>query len=176
VSTRPPDFVTARVDGEQGVAEALQTLRQTGVPRDRIEVLSEIPLPETLLGGPMRRTRLLRFTLTGLVLGLAVGGFFSIGTLFLYPLLVGGQPTYVAPPALIIIYELTMFSIVVFTVGGYVLESRFGGRGRRPYWESVSRGETYVVVEVPPDLVPKRIASALEAHGARLIEPDEELP
>ena len=73
MSTRPAEFVTAKVDGERGVAEALKALRQAGVPRDRIDVLTDVPMPETVLGGPMRRTRLLRFTFTGLVVGLLVG-------------------------------------------------------------------------------------------------------
>ncbi len=173
MSTRTAEFVAARVDDQRGVAEALDALRRAGVPRDRIEVLTSVPMPEPVLGGPMRHTRLLRYTFTGLVVGLLVGGFFSIGTVFLYPLLVGGQP-YVAPPALIIIYELTMFCIVVFTVAGFVRETRFVDR--RPYWEGVTRGETYVVVDVPPDLVATRIRSALQARGADVVEPEEEIP
>lgn len=173
MSTRPPEFVAARVGDQRGVADALDALRRAGVPRDRIEVLSEVPVPEAVLGGPMRHTRVLRYTFTGLVVGLVLGGFFSIGTVFLYPLLVGGQP-YVAPPALIIIYELTMFCIVVFTVAGFVKETRVVDR--RPYWSGVTRGETFVVVDVPPDLVSTRIRAALEARGAEVVEAEEELP
>lgn len=158
-------FVSARVDGERGVASALKALREAGVPRERIEVLSDLPLPESVLGGQMRATKVLRWTATGLVVGLLVGVFFSVGTLFLYPLLVGGEVTRVSPPNFIIIYELTMFGIVVATALGFILETR--GRGpRRPYFEGVSAGEVFVVVDLPPDLVASRVRSALEAHGA----------
>lgn len=169
-------FVSARVQGEQGVALALQALREVGVPRDHIEVLSNVPLPEAVLGGAMKATKLRRFTFTGLVVGLATGVFFSIGTLFLYPVLVGGQPIYLAPPNLIIIYELTMFGIVAATALGFILETRRVKGGSRPYWPAVSLGEIHVVVEVPPDLVATRIRAALQARGAEPVEPEEQLP
>lgn len=169
-------FVSARVDGEQGVALALQALREIGVPRSAIEVLSGVPLPEAVLGGAMKATKILRFTFTGLIAGLAAGVFFSIWTLFLYPVLVGGQPEYVAPPNLIIIYELTMFGIVVATALGFILETRRVKGGRRPYWANVSHGGIYIVVEVPPDLVATRIREALVARGAEPVAPAESLP
>jgi Protein of unknown function (DUF3341) len=158
-------YVSARVDGERGVAAALKALREVGVPRERVEVLSDLPLPASVVGGEMRRTRLPLFTAAGLVGGLVVGVFFSVGTLFLYPLLVGGQVSRIAPPNLIIVYELTMFGIVVATAAGFFLETR--GRGpRRPYFEGVSVGETFVVVELPPDLLASRVSRALAASGA----------
>lgn len=169
-------FVSARVEGEQGVARALQALREIGVPRSAVEILSDVPLPEAVLGGAMKATKLRRFTFTGLVVGLATGAFFSIGTLFLYPVLVGGQPMYFAPPNLIIIYELTMFGIVVGTALGFVLETRRVKGGGRPYWAAVSHGGIYVVVEVPPDLVATRIREALIARGAEPVDPAETLP
>ncbi len=160
-----PTYVSAKVDGERGVAAALKALREVGVPRERVEVLSDLPLPASILGGEMRATRIPLFTAAGLVGGLAAGVFFSVGTLFLYPLLVGGQAMKVAPPNLIIIYELTMFGIVVATAAGFFLETR--GRGpRRPYFGGVSAGETFVVVELPPDLVASRVRRALTASGA----------
>ena len=169
-------FVSVRVQGQQGVAMALKALRDAGVPRGAVEILSNVPLPETILGGPMKATRILRYTFTGLVLGFALGGFFSIGSLFLYPVLVGGQPTYFAPPNLIIIYEMTMFGIVVATFLGFALETRRVKGGARPYWPAVSGGGTYVVVEVPPDLVAGRIRDALKAGGAEPIDPEESIP
>lgn len=167
-------FVTARVSGERGVADALLALRQAGVSRESIEILSAVPLPEPVLGGPMRSTRLPFWTGAGLLIGLALGIFFSIGTLFLYPLLVGGQPVRFAPPNLVIIYELTMFGIVVATVSGFIFETR--RRESRPYWPGVTQGEIYVVVEVSPDLIPARIEAALKERGAQPVDPEEVLP
>ena len=159
-----PTYVSARVDGERGVAAALKALREVGVPRERVEVLSDLPLPASVLGGVIRATRVPLFTPAGLA-GRCGRRFFSVGTLFLYPLLVGGQAIKVAPPNLIIIYELTMFGIVVATAAGFFLETR--GRGlRRPYFDGVSAGETFVVVELPPDLVASRVRRALSASGA----------
>src|SRR5665811_1535612 len=77
-----PTYVSARVDGEGGVAAALKALREVGVPRERVEVLSDLPLPASILGGEMRATRVPLFTAVGLVGGLAAGVFFSVGTLF----------------------------------------------------------------------------------------------
>ena len=164
-------FVSARVEGERGVAEALKALREAGVPRECVEVLSDLPLPESVLGGEMRSTRIPLFTGTGLIIGLILGAFFSVGTLFLYPLLVGGQVYRIAPPNLIIIYELTMFGVVVATAAGFFLET-IGGRTRRPYFDGVSVGETFVVVDLPPDLVASRVRRAfVDAGGAPIDEP-----
>jgi hypothetical protein len=69
-----------------------------------------------------------------------------------------------------------MFGIVVATALGFVLETRRAKGGSRPYWPAVGRGEIYVVVDVPPDLVATRIGAALEARGAELAEPVERLP
>jgi hypothetical protein len=166
-------FVSARVDGERGVAQSLKALREAGVPRECVEVMSDLPLPESVLGGEMRSTRIPLFTGTGLIVGLILGAFFSVGTLFLYPLLVGGQQYRIAPPNLIIIYELTMFGIVVATAAGFFLET-IGRRPRPPYFEGVSVGETFVVVDLPPDLVASRVRRALVAAGGVPMDPPEE--
>ena len=126
--------------------------------------------------GPMTATVFTSFEIGRRGLPLAAGVFFSIWTLFLYPVLVGGQPEYVAPPNLIIIYELTMFGIVVATALGFILETRRVKGGRRPYWANVSHGGIYIVVEVPPDLVATRIREALVARGAEPVAPAESLP
>ncbi|MCZ7664997.1 MAG: DUF3341 domain-containing protein [Thermoleophilia bacterium] len=170
-----PTFVTARVAGERGVADALQGLRQAGLSRESIEILSNVPLPEPVLGGPMKSTKLPVWTGAGLLIGLGLGVFFSIGTLFLYPVLVGGQPIRFAPPNLVIVYELTMFGIIVSTVSGFISETRLRPAAR-PYWRDVSLGAVYVVVEVPPDLVEARVRRALEEHGAEVVEAEEVLP
>lgn len=164
-------FVSVRVEGERGVASALRGLRESGVPRECVEVLTDLPLPPSVLGGHMRRTRLPLYTAAGLIIGFVAGAFFSVGTLFLYPLLVGGQVSRIAPPNLIIVYELTMFGIVVATALGFILETR-GRRPRRPYFEGVSRGESFVVVELPADLLASRVRASLVAHGGVPVEPE----
>jgi Protein of unknown function (DUF3341) len=165
-------FVAARVDGEQGVTRTLRALQDAGVPRRQVEVLSEVPLPRRTLLGHMRVTRLLYWTLAGLVAGLGMGVFFSVITVWLYPLNVGNQGTIV-PPILVIIYELTMFSIVGATITGFILEMAPWRTARRPYWRDVAEGGTYVVVETPPDFVESRIVALLEESGGRLIAVEE---
>jgi hypothetical protein len=165
-------FIAAKVEGEQGVLRAMRALMNAGVPRKNVEVLSEVPLPHRLVLGKMRSTRLLYWTVAGLLAGLGMGVFFAIITVFLYPLDVGGQGVLV-PPALVIIYELTMFSIVGATFTGLVVEMAPWRTARRPYWPDVPDGGTYVVVEQPVDFVAARIAKLLEDSGAELVQVEE---
>lgn len=162
-------LLTARVAGEDGVARALIGLREAGVPRRRVEVLSDVPLPEALLGGPMKATRLPFFTAAGLVLGLLTGLSLAIGTVLLYPLVVGGQ-ALIVPPVFVIVYELTMLGIVLFTVGGFILESRLRRDPVRRSGIRAPAGEIMVLVQVPPDITVGRVRAALERHGAEAVE------
>ncbi len=120
----------------------------------------------------MRATRLLWFTFSGMALGMGLGIFLAVVAPLLYPLIVGGQQP-VTVPSLVILYELTMFGTVVATLVGFVLEMRPWRTARRPYWPGVVEGETYVVIEPPPDFVPERVAGVLEANGGELVELEE---
>jgi hypothetical protein len=160
--------IGARVDGLEGVSGALEALREAGVPRERIEVLSSLPLPPHVVGGEWKSKRLLRYTFTGSLLGLAIGIGLSPGTAFIYPLVVGAQPL-ISPPSLIIIYELTMWVTVLATITGFIYMTRV--RPGTPRYARVPHDhEILVVADVPGDLVPARVREALVAHGAELID------
>ena len=165
-------YVAARVDGEPGVMRVMEGLKEAGVPRRNVEVLSEVPLPEMVTIGPMRQSRLLMFTLIGGLGGLAAGFFLAVITPELYPLIVGGQPP-VSVTSLIILYEITMFGIVIATAAGFVIEMRPWRTVKRPYWPGVVEGEVYVVVEPPPDFIATRVAKVLETHGGQLVDLEE---
>ena len=164
--------IGVRVDDLEGVSSALEALREAGVPRERIEVLSSLPLPPHVVGGEWKSKRLLLYTFTGSLIGLAVGIGLSPGTAFLYPLVVGAQPL-ISPPSLIIIYELTMWLTVLLTITGFIYMTRI--RPGTPRYVRVPHDhEILVVVDVPLDLVPARVREALVAHGAELIDLDED--
>jgi hypothetical protein len=169
---RTERIVRARVLGEEGLVKALVGLRNAGVPRRNVEVISDLPLPVGLLGGHMKATRIPFFTATGLVLGLLTGLFLSIGTLLLYPLVVGGQGL-ITPPVIIITYELTMLGIVLATVAGFVYETRVRRDPVRRAGVYASGGETLVLVRVPPDITLRRIQGALEREGAEEVHVQE---
>jgi hypothetical protein len=155
----------ARVIGEEALVKALIGLRNAGVPRRNVEVISELPLPTGLLGGHMKATRIPYFTAAGLVGGMLLGLFLSIGTLLLYPLVVGGQGL-ITPPVIIITYELTMLGIVLATVGAFIYETRVRRDPLRQMGVYPRPGETLVLVRVPPDITPSRVQRALEHEGA----------
>ena len=167
-----PTVVGVRVAGLDGASAALEALREAGVPRERIEVLSSLPLPTHVVGGEWSSNRLLRYTFTGSALGLVIGVALSPGTVFLYPLVVGAQPI-ISPPSLIIIYELTMWLTVIMTILGFIYMTRIRP-GTPPYRRVPKDHEILVVADVPPDLVPDRVRDALVAHGAELIDLDED--
>jgi hypothetical protein len=162
-------IVRARVAGEEGIVRALMALRNAGVPRRSIEVLTDVPLPAPLLGGHMRSTRVPWYTAAGLIGGLVTGLALAIGTPLLYPLVVGGQGI-LTPPVIVITYELTMLGIVVMTVGGLIYEMRVRRDPVRRSGIQAGPGETLVLVRVPPDITLGRVQAALEREGADQVE------
>ena len=131
-----------------------------------------LPLPPHVVGGEWKSRRLLLYTFTGSLIGLVIGIALSPGTAFLYPLVVGAQPL-ISPPSLIIIYELTMWLTVLVTISGFIYMTRIGP-GTPRYQRVPQAHEILVVADVPLDLVPARVRETLVAHGAELIDLDEE--
>mgnify|MGYP000868976921 CR=1 FL=1 len=73
--------------------EALDRLRELGIPEENISVLSHIPLSERVLGRPHRTTWLPTIALVSAALGLLIGLFFVAITPNLYVIRVAASPS-----------------------------------------------------------------------------------
>ncbi len=101
-----------------------------------LRTISPVPLPEIneLLGGKPSPVR--RFTLAGGLTGFVVGWVLTIGSVYHYPLIVGGKPLISLTPFAVIAYICTILFGALFTVTGMLLNARLPriqvGRGYDP--------------------------------------------
>jgi Protein of unknown function (DUF3341) len=101
-----------------------------------IRAISPIPLPEVneMLGGKPSPVR--RFTLAGGIIGFSIGWALTIGSVYHYPIIVGGKPLISLTPFAVVAYICTILFGALFTVGGMLLNARLPriqvGRGYDP--------------------------------------------
>ena len=82
----------AMFEDVEPASEGVEKLQQLGLSDDDMNVISGIPVKNTILGRPSAITYVSRIGLFGAILGMFLGIFFIYGIPYLYPLLVGGQP------------------------------------------------------------------------------------
>jgi hypothetical protein len=98
--------------------EKLRDLVDSGVPASRITALSPYPVHELddILPSPPSPVRF--FALVGAITGLLAGFGFTIYTVKVWPLIVGGKPLVSIPAFLIIAFELAiLFGAILSFVG-----------------------------------------------------------
>jgi hypothetical protein len=158
-------FVMGSFQDIDPTVEALDRLRELGVPEENISVLSHVSLQERMLGRPHLRTWLPIIALVSGALGFVIGLFFVGITPHLYVIRVGGQPIVPFPPSALLLYEFTMLALILGTFTGFMVLSRFPDRKPEPYDSALNDGRFAVVVESPGDRRDDVIA-ALEELGA----------
>jgi len=145
--------------------EALDRLRELGIPEENISVLSHIPFSERVLGRPHRFSWLPAVALVSAVLGFLIGLFFVGITPHLYVVRVGGQPIVPFPPTLLLLYEFTMLALILGTFTAFLVMSRFPDRRPEPYDVELNSGRIALVVQAPAARR-EDVVAALEALGA----------
>jgi hypothetical protein len=153
-------------------AEGIQRLHKLGLADDRIQVISGVPVMARALGRPKQRSKIPLLALAGAIGGFLLGLFFAFGTPALFAVHVGGQPTLPIPPGIIVITELTLLGLLVFTFLGVFFESYLPAFGPLDYVAGVSDGKIAVLVTCQTD-EKKKYVEALTASGAESVNPAE---
>src|SRR5512138_2901780 len=151
-------------------SRGIDKLQQMGVGDDDMNVISGIPVKNTILGRPPAITHVSRIALFGAILGLGLGLFFVYGVKFLYPLYVGGQPIFPVPQGFIITFEMTMLGLMGFSFIGMFVDSGFPSYTPKEYMPEISDGNVAILFSCPTDEQQKFI-DALKEAGAETIEP-----
>jgi len=146
-------------------AEALDQLRQLGVPDGKVTVMSGTPYTPEMLGRPKPRHGLGRITLTGSVLGLLGALFLTAGIFLLYQLNAGGQPLIPIPPSLIVFFEVTMLGTMGLTFVGLWIVNGFPNFRPHLYDKRITEGALGVVVTVD-EALSGQAEAAMKACGA----------
>lgn len=89
-----------------------------------IRTISPVPLPEVdeILGSQPSPVR--RFALAGGLTGFVVGWALTIGSVYHYPLIVGGKPLISLTPFGVVAYICTILFGALFTVAGMLINAR----------------------------------------------------
>ena len=153
-------------------ANAIEKLHEMGVPNNRMDVMSGVPLNPRMLGRPHPWTNVPRLALGGAVAGFFFGLFLNFGTPNLYSVRVGGQALTPVPPGLIILFEMTMLFALLATFLGVFLESFFPNYSSLQYVPQISDGKIGIFFQIPQE-EQQRFTDALNEMGAESVEPTE---
>ncbi len=148
------------------VKALVEKLQQAGIPLERIEVISPLPLHDARVTSPPR-IPLYALTMTGGFAGIAVGLFFAAGTALFYPIMTGGKPV-VAPPVVgIVSFETMMLLAIVTTFVAMVIRLRRGSRHAVVRDSRIDDGAVAVSVQMDGgDTQPAAVEALLREAGA----------
>lgn len=153
-------------------ANGIEKLHEMGITDDEMNVISGVPIKNTILGRPSALSYVSRIALTGAILGFLLGIFLIWGTPFLFPLHVGGQPVYPVPQFFIIVFEMTMLGLMGFAFLGMFVDSGFPSYTPKEYVPEISNGKIAVLFRCPSK-DEKKIVDALKKAGAESVNPAE---
>ena len=169
-----PETITllAMFEDVEPASEGIEKLQQLGVRNHEMNVISGIPIKNTILGRPAAITYVSRIGMMGAIGGMFLGLFFIYGVKALYPLYVGGQPIFPIPQGIIITFELTMLGLMGLSFIGMFVDSGFPSYTPKHYTPEISDGKIAVLFSCPTDEQEKFINTLKEA-GAESVEPAE---
>ena len=153
-------------------SEGVEKLQQLGLSDDDMNVISGIPVKNTILGRPSAITYVSRIGLFGAILGMFLGIFFIYGIPYLYPLLVGGQAIFPVPQGIIITFEMIMLGLMGFSFLGMFVDSGFPSYTPKQYTPEVSDGKVALLFSCPVD-EQEKFMDALKEAGAESVAPVE---
>ncbi len=153
-------------------ADAIEQLRRLGVHDGCMNVISGIPVTEAMLGRPSQWTNVPRLALGGAALGMLTGALLSFVVPNMYTIMVGGQPFAPVPPAVIVIFEMTMLGMLLSTFLGVFLDSFFPNYRPMHYVAEVSDGKIAILIECP-QADKTKITDALKTLGAESVQEAE---
>jgi len=153
-------------------SEGVEKLQEMGLADDQMNVISGIPVKNTILGRPSAITYVSRIGMFGAFLGMGLGIFLIYGIPYLYPLLVGGQPIFPVPQGIIITFEMTMLGLMGFSFIGLFVDSGFPSYTPKEYTPEISDGKVALLFSCPTDEQGKFV-DALKNVGAESVAPVE---
>jgi len=159
-------------EGMEPAAEGIDELHKLGLDDDQMNVISGIPVKNTIIGRPSAITYVSRIGMLGAILGMSLGIFLIYGIPYLYPLLVGGQAIFPVPQGFIITFEMTMLGLMGFSFLGMFIDSGFPSYTPKEYVHEISDGKIAVLFSCP-DNDQKKFVDALTKLGAESVSPVE---
>ena len=145
--------------------QAVNNLRAEGVNDAAITVISSEPFEHFEFGHRDARTSMPWIATAAALAGMVATYYLLGASQMSWPLRTSGMPIVPLWTNLIIIFEMTMLSVIVATVITLIVSAFIGQRGKL-YDPEVSEGYILVGVENPSDAA--RLEAALSLHGAQV--------
>ncbi len=136
--------VSLRLDWRQDLTGAVNRLRAGGMPERQIDILSRVPLPESVL--PVPAGRMSKIGVIGALLGFSAAVALLVGMTLNYGLRTGGMPLLSPLPLGVITYEMTLLASILAMVATLFVSARLGPWRRVPEHPELDYGEAIVSV------------------------------
>lgn len=153
-------------------SEALEKLRELGIPQDDVTIITGVPFSEEVFGRRRITTRVPLFALAGFVGGFLLSLLLDFGTVLQYPLSVGNLPLYPIPTSLVLTFEVSMLGLMVVAFLGVIWESAFPAYGPKMYRPEVSDGRVALMFDCPPALH-DQVHAMMKSLGAESVHRTE---
>jgi len=140
-------------DDPQQAQEAVNRLRASGVADPDITVISGEPFEHFEFSQRDRPTWIFRIAVAGGVCGLLFGVWLTRMTELAWPLPTGGMPIVAWWPNIVIIFELTMLTAVLCTVGTLLVTAKLPRR--RPAFYDLAVADDRILVGVENPATPR---------------------
>lgn len=149
-------------------ADSMDALHEMGIGHEDVDVISGSPIRPEMLGRHHPHSRVPLFAFGGSAFGMFIGILLAFLTPRLYPLNVGNKPLSPGAPSIVVMFEMTMLFMLIFTFLGVFLESMFPDYSKKEYLPELSDGDIALLVEIAPE---QQIAleKAMKNSGAKLV-------
>jgi hypothetical protein len=169
-SLAPRERVTASVvgffSGVDDVARSVRRLREAGFAGSNFTILSSIPYPEGAFETDTGRSRIRAFGLLGGFVGALIGITTVAGTSLAYALPTGGKPIVPIPVTAVITYELTVLSVMLFSLFRFLFEARLPSTGGRLQDPRIADGMIGLIVRCETEEQTRQAEQTVSSLGA----------
>ena len=152
--------------------DAMDKLRELGIPDEGLTIISGVPFTEKMLGRPTTPSHIPKFAMAGFLGGFLFSLLLNWGAVKQYPVSVGGMPDFAIPPFIVLMFEISMLGLMTCTFLGVIWECEFPSFGQKMYRPEISDGRVAVVFNCPPE-IHTQIHEALAALGAEWVHRTE---
>jgi hypothetical protein len=158
-------------DDGDAAQQAVNRLRAAGIVDRDITIISGQPMEDHEFGNVDKETWMWWLACLGGLMGMSVGFGLAWVSEMLWPMNVGGLPTFAWWPNLIIIFELTMLGSILATVATLVVSALLPGKAGSLYDPAVTtEGKILVGVENPPEASVSDLERSLGAPPGALVK------
>lgn len=149
-------------------AHSMDALHDLGVEHDEIEVISGSPVKPEMFARPHPHSNVPRFAFVGAVFGALVGVFLAFVTPRLYKIYVGGKPLSPGAPSIVVIFEMIMLLMLIFTFLGVFIESFLPSYEEKEYVPEISDGDIAILVDIDAEKQ-SELETAMKNAGAKMV-------